>query len=141
MNAVEKIKRLRNHACIAVWCGDNEGYPLQPLNKWLEEDVRTYDGGDRAYHANSHSDGLSGSGPWTNSHPNWYFTKAPYGYGANITKGWGFRTEIGTAVFTTFDSFKKFVPEKIGGHVMKCGTSISLAIRRGTPVPTNISLP
>ena len=25
MNAVEKIKRLRNHACIAVWCGDNEG--------------------------------------------------------------------------------------------------------------------
>ena len=112
MNAVEKIKRLRNHACIAVWCGDNEGYPLPPLNKWLEEDVRTYDGGDRAYHANSHSDGLSGSGPWTNSHPNWYFTKAPYGYGANITKGWGFRTEIGTAVFTTFDSFKKFMPEK-----------------------------
>ena len=77
MNAVEKIKRLRNHACIAVWCGDNEGYPLPPLNKWLEEDVRTYDGGDRAYHANSHSDGLSGSGPRTNSHPNWYFTKAP----------------------------------------------------------------
>ena len=23
-NAVEKIKRLRNHPCIAVWCGDNE---------------------------------------------------------------------------------------------------------------------
>lgn len=85
MNAVEKIKRLRNHACIAVWCGDNEGYPLPPLNKWLEEDVNVYDGGDRAYHANSHSDGLSGSGPWMNSHPNWYFTKAPYGYGANIT--------------------------------------------------------
>ena len=50
MNAVEKIKRLRNHACIAVWCGDNEGYPLPPLNKWLEEDVNVYDGGDRAYH-------------------------------------------------------------------------------------------
>ena len=112
MNAVEKIKRLRNHACIAVWCGDNEGYPLPPLNKWLEEDVNVYDGGDRAYHANSHSDGLSGSGPWMNSHPNWYFTKAPYGYGANITRGWGLRTEIGTAVFTTFESFKKFIPEK-----------------------------
>ena len=112
MNAVEKIKRLRNHACIAVWCGDNEGYPLPPLNKWLEEDVNVYDGGDRAYHANSHSDGLSGSGPWMNSHPNWYFTKAPYGYGVNITRGWGLRTEIGTAVFTTFESFKKFIPEK-----------------------------
>lgn len=112
MNAVEKIKRLRNHPCIAVWCGDNEGYPLPPLNNWLEENVRTFDGGDRAYHANSHSDGLSGSGPWTNSNANWYFTKAPYGYGANITKGWGLRTEIGTAVFTTFESFKKFMPEK-----------------------------
>ena len=22
---MEKIKRFRNHACIAVWCGDNEG--------------------------------------------------------------------------------------------------------------------
>lgn len=112
MNAVEKIKRLRNHACIALWCGDNEGYPLPPLNNWLEEDVQVYDGGDRRYHANSHSDGLSGSGPWMNSHPNWYFTKAPYGYGANITKGWGLRSEIGTAVFTTFESFKKFMPEE-----------------------------
>ena len=111
-NAVEKIKRLRNHACIAVWCGNNEGYPEPPLNNWLEEDVRVFDGGDRPYHANSHSDGLSGSGPWANSNPNWYFTKAPYGYGANITKGWGFRTEIGTAVFTTFESFKKFMPEE-----------------------------
>ena len=82
-----------------------------------------------------HSDGLSGSGPWTNSHPNWYFTKAPYGYGANITKGWGFRTEIGTAVFTTFDSFKKFMPEKIGGHVMKCGTSISFGNSAGNASP------
>ena len=32
-NAVEKIKRLRNHPSIAVWCGDNEGVPLAPLNE------------------------------------------------------------------------------------------------------------
>lgn len=111
-NAVEKIKRLRNHPSIAVWCGDNEGYPEPPLNGWLAEDVKVFDGGDRRYHANSHSDGLSGSGPWTNSHPNWYFSKYPGGYGDNIEKGWGFRTEIGTAVFTTFESFKKFMPKE-----------------------------
>ena len=111
-NAVEKIKRLRNHPSIAVWCGDNEGYPEPPLNGWLAEDVKVFDGGDRRYHANSHSDGLSGSGPWTNSHPNWYFSKYPGGYGDNIQKDWGFRTEIGTAVFTTFESFKKFMPEE-----------------------------
>ena len=26
-------------------------------------------------------------------------------------RGWGFRSEIGTAVFTTFESFKEFMPE------------------------------
>ncbi|MBS1604691.1 MAG: hypothetical protein JST42_18640 [Bacteroidetes bacterium] len=110
-NAVEKIKRLRNHACIAVWCGDNEGYPLPPLNGWLREDVRTYDGGERLYQANSHADGLTGSGPWANFHPNWYFTKYPGGFGGS--PGWGFRTEIGTAVFTTYESFRKFVPDSL----------------------------
>jgi hypothetical protein len=108
-NAVEKIKRLRNHPSIAVWCGDNEGYPLPPLNGWLREDVKTFDGGDRWYQPNSHADALTGSGPWTNFHPDWYFTKYPGGFGGNA--GWGFRTEIGTAVFTTYESFKKFMPD------------------------------
>ncbi|WP_127132828.1 discoidin domain-containing protein [Pseudoflavitalea rhizosphaerae] len=107
-NAVEKIKRLRNHASIALWCGDNEGYPLPPLNGWLRENVQAFDGGDRWYHANSHSDALTGSGPWVNFHPKWYFTKYPGGFGGN--PGWGLRTEIGTAVFTNFESFKKFMP-------------------------------
>lgn len=109
LNAVEKIRRLRNHPSIAVWCGDNEGYPLPPLNGWLRENIRTFDAGDRWYQPNSHSDGLTGSGPWTNAHPGWYFTKYPGGFGGD--PGWGFRTEIGTAVFTTFESFKKFMPD------------------------------
>jgi len=111
-NAVEKIKRFRNHPSIAVWCGDNEGYPLPPLNGWLEENVKTFDGGDRHYHANSNSDGLSGSGPWTNFHPIWYFSKKPLGFGKNMHGDWGLRTEIGTAVFVNFDSFKKFMPQE-----------------------------
>ncbi|MDP4210261.1 MAG: discoidin domain-containing protein [Bacteroidota bacterium] len=109
-NAVEKIKRLRNHPCIAVWCGDNEGYPLPPLNTWLKEDVKVFDANDRLYQANSHSDALTGSGPWANFHPIWYFTRSPNGFGGD--KGWGFRTEIGTAVFVSFESFKKFMPKE-----------------------------
>ena len=108
-NAVGKITRFRNHPCIAVWCGDNESYPLPPLNSWLREDVRTFDGGDRLYQANSHADGLTGSGPWCNFSPTWYFTKYPGGFGG--TPGYGFRTEIGTAVFTTYESFRKFIPD------------------------------
>ncbi|MFV0420188.1 MAG: discoidin domain-containing protein [Dysgonomonas sp.] len=110
-NAIEKIKRLRNHPSIAVWCGENEGYPLPPLNNWLDENVKYFDGGDRHYHANSNSDGLSGSGPWGNYHPSWYFSKYPMAFGYKGRPGWGFRTEIGTAVFTTFESFKKFMPK------------------------------
>ena len=108
-NAVEKIKRLRNHPSVAVWCGDNEGYPLPPLNNWLREDVKTFDGGERLYQPNSHADALTGSGPWTNASPSWYFTKYPGGFGGD--PGWGFRTEIGTAVFTNVESFKKFMPD------------------------------
>jgi hypothetical protein len=109
MNAVEKIKRFRNHPSIAVWCGDNEGYPNAPLNGWIKEDISAFDGDDRHYQPNSHAGNLTGSGPWTNNDLKWYFTKSPNGFGGN--QGWGLRSEIGTAVFTNFESFKKFMPK------------------------------
>jgi len=108
-NAIEKIKRFRNHPSIAIWCGDNEGEPLPPLNNWLKEDISAYDGNDRYYQPNSHAGSLTGSGPWTNFDPRWYFSRFPNGFGGN--QGWGLRSEIGTAVFTNFDSFKKFIPK------------------------------
>lgn len=111
-NAIEKIKRLRNHASIAVWCGENEGHPLAPLNEWLRGNVQYFDGGDRWYQSISNNDGLSGSGPWANAHPSWYFAKYPMMYGFEGKPSWGFRTEIGTGVFTTFESFKKFIPKE-----------------------------
>jgi len=108
-NVDEKIRRLRNHPSIAVWCGDNEGTPLPPLNDSIRQSIQVLDHGDRWYQPNSHSGALTGSGPWTNAGPAWYFTKYPGGFGGS--PGWGFRTEIGTAVFPTFESFKEFMPE------------------------------
>lgn len=108
-NAIEKIKRFRNHPSIAIWCGDNEGDPMPPLNNWLREDVSAFDGNDRYYQPNSHAGNLTGSGPWTNFDPRWYFTRFPNGFGGN--QGWGLRTEIGTAVFTNVESFRKFIPK------------------------------
>jgi hypothetical protein len=108
-NVIEKLKRLRNHPSIALWCGDNEGYPAQPLNDWLATDIRVFDG--RHYHPNSHSDSLSGSGPWTQLDPRDYFLRAaPGSWGGE--PGWGMRSEIGSAVFVNFDSLKRFIPEK-----------------------------
>ena len=73
-NAVEKIKQFRNHACVCLWCGDNEGTPPAPLNAFLADAVKTYDGGDRPYQPCSNSGNLSGSGPWSDFDPVNYFT-------------------------------------------------------------------
>ena len=109
-NAIEKIKRFRNHPCIAVWCGANEGVPASPMDDWFRNDVKKYDGDDRHYQSSSNSGTLSGSGEHANMDPIEYFTKTSFGRGG--TGDWGFHTEIGTAVFTTFESFKEFMPQK-----------------------------
>ncbi|WP_455672984.1 galactose-binding domain-containing protein [Phocaeicola sp.] len=111
-NMMEKIKRVRNHPSIAVWCGDNESNPQPPLEGWMAENVKTFDGGDRYFQANSHAQGLTGSGPWGAFEPRFYFTKYPDGLEGDPARGWGFRTEIGTAVVPTFESFKKFMPKE-----------------------------
>ncbi|MGB4414644.1 MAG: discoidin domain-containing protein [Paludibacter sp.] len=108
-NVIQKIKRYRNHPSIAVWCGDNEGWPEPPLNNWIREDIRTFDGDDRYYQANSHEGNLTGSGYWGNRDRKWYFTPYPESIGGS--RGWGLRTEIGTAVFPNIESLKKFIPE------------------------------
>ncbi len=106
-NSIEKLKRLRNHPCIALWCGSNEGVPPAPLDEWLATNVRTFDG--RHYHSNSHSASLSGSGPWTGLAPEEYFLHAaPGNWGGE--DGWGMRSEMGAAAFVNVDSLKEFIP-------------------------------
>lgn len=112
-NMIEKIKRLRNHPCIAVWCGDNEATPQPPLTGWMEENVRTFDGGDRHFQPCSNDGGLSGSGYWGAFDQRYYFTEYPDpSSGGDGKRGWGFRTEIGTAVVPNIESIKKFIPEE-----------------------------
>ena len=41
----KKIKRVRNHPSLAVWCGDNESNPQPPLEGWMAENIKTFDGG------------------------------------------------------------------------------------------------
>jgi hypothetical protein len=106
-NVVEKIKQFRNHPCIALWCGENEGSPPKPLDDAIADDVKTLDGGDRYYQPNSHAGNLSGSGPWRDYDPKQYFQGLHVGHGQQF----GMRSELGTAVVTSFDSFKKFMPK------------------------------
>lgn len=106
-NAIEKIKQVRSHPCVALWCGENEGEPLPPLNDWLRADIRTYDAGDRRYQPNSHAGALSGSGPWNDLGLKRYFQAVPTW--GNLGD-YGMRSEVGTATVTSFDSLRKFMP-------------------------------
>jgi hypothetical protein len=99
-NAIEKIKQVRNHACVALWCGENESTPRPPLNDWLREDIQTYDAGDRHYEPQSNAGNVSGGGPYNNLDLREYYQR----------KKNGMHSEAGTATFTSYDSFKKFMP-------------------------------
>jgi hypothetical protein len=114
-NATDKVKRLRNHACIAVWCGANESVPPGNLDSDLRSIVATFDGNDRRYQSNSRSGGgLTGSGFWVNFPSRDYFGEGIPSWGGDFgdwNRRWGMRTELGMATFTTFESFREFMPE------------------------------
>ncbi len=126
-NARDKVIRLRNHPCQAVWCADNEGWPYDELNDALRDIVKVYDGGDRLYMPNSHNGyytnsayqsqdgsgwGLSGSGWWQSFWPEDYFDDGIWGGGGDLGDkvDWGFRTELGSGVFETYESMLEFTP-------------------------------
>ena len=117
-NALDKVKRLRNHASIALWCGANETRPKPELDDYLRGIIGSEDHNDRLYKSSSNQDGLSGSGWWGNQPPKHHFensgsnlawNKPPYPYGSD--RGYGMRSEIGTATFPTYESIKEFIPE------------------------------
>lgn len=118
-NALDKVRRLRNHPSIAIWCGANETHPKPELDNYLRKIVAEEDNNDRMYKSCSNQDGLSGSGWWANQPPkhhfetsssNLAFNKPAYPYG--VDHGYGLRTEIGTATFPTFESVKEFIPKE-----------------------------
>jgi hypothetical protein len=117
-NALDKVRRLRNHPSIALWCGANETHPAPELDHYLREIIAREDHNDRMYKSSSNQDGLSGSGWWGNKPPKHHFENSgsnlawnnpPYPYGDD--RGYGMRTEIGTATFPVYESVKMFIPE------------------------------
>ena len=113
-NATEKVKQLRNHPSIAFWCAMNEGTPPPEVNDPLAEIIRIHDGDDRRYQPCSNSGNLSGSGPWTNFDPPVYF-RGTFSFDGTekppVGEAYGLRSELGSAAFTSIDSFSKFMPQ------------------------------
>lgn len=116
-NARDKVRRLRNHPCIALWCGANESHPAPTIDQALRMIVMEEDGNDRLYKSCSNQDALTGSGWWKDLPPrhhfetsasNLAFNKPAYPYGR--TYGYGMRSEIGMATFPQYESVKLFIP-------------------------------
>jgi hypothetical protein len=99
-NALDTIKRFRNHPSIVIWCGRNEGVPPPYLNEGLDALVREHDG-TRYYQPTSIKLNLLDSGPWIWSDPVSFFTR----YGK------GFTTELGLPSAPTADAIRAMMPE------------------------------
>jgi glycosyl hydrolase family 2/Ig-like domain-containing protein/concanavalin A-like lectin/glucanase superfamily protein len=98
-NALDVIRRFRNHPSIAVWFGRNEGVPQPILNQGLAEAVATLDG-TRYYTGSSNTVNLQGSGPYNWRPPEGYFT----------TLAQGFSVEVGTPSLASAESLRASIP-------------------------------
>lgn len=73
-NARDLVLKIRQHPCIGIYCGRNEGYPPKTLDKALRETVATLQHG-LDYISSSADDGVSGHGPYWALSPKEYFEK------------------------------------------------------------------
>lgn len=74
-NAKDYVYRIRQHPCIALYCGRNEGYPPAMLNEQLKDLVAQQHPG-MLYIPSSADDGVSGHGPYSALTAKEYFNKA-----------------------------------------------------------------
>ncbi len=73
-NARDCVLKIRNHPCIGIYCGRNEGYPPKPLDDGLRNTVATLHPG-LDYISSSADDGVSGHGPYWAISAKEYFEK------------------------------------------------------------------
>ncbi|RXZ29979.1 glycoside hydrolase family 2 [Sphingomonas desiccabilis] len=99
-NAVDTVKRYRNHPSIILWFGRNEGVPYPTLNEGLDDVIAEHDG-TRWFTGSSNVVNLQGSGP--------YNYRPPVGYFTDLATG--FSVETGTPSLSTLESVRASVPE------------------------------
>ena len=73
-NARDFVLKIRNHPCIGIYCGRNEGYPPKTLDNGLRNTMATLHPG-LDYISSSADDGVSGHGPYWAISAKEYFEK------------------------------------------------------------------
>lgn len=98
-NVRDTVRRFRNHASIAYWCGRNEGSPPDSLNAGIAQIIAEEDG-TRHYQSSSIKVNLRGSGPWDYlPDPKKYYSPE------------GPTTELGTPSLPTAETILSMMPK------------------------------
>ena len=100
-NAADKVRRVRHHTSLAVYCGRNEGMPPPDIDAGLQDAVSKLDG-TRYYIPASDRGLITGHGPYDNQDPAWYFEH----------RGNTFHSEQGIVCVPPVESMRAMMPEK-----------------------------
>lgn len=71
-NSADYISRIRNHACVGIYVGRNEGYPPETIDKALRRQIKAIHP-QLGYISSSADGGVSGHGPYRMQSSTYYF--------------------------------------------------------------------
>lgn len=109
-NAADKIRRVRSHAALALYCGRNEGNPNDVINAGLDELTRSLDG-SRVYIPNSASQPVGSGGGYSLAMPGG--NKGNKQYFDDVSSA-VLRSERGIPNVPALESLKRFLkPENL----------------------------
>jgi hypothetical protein len=98
-NAQDKIRRIRNHPSLALYCGRNEGSPPKELDQAMRRAISELDG-TRYYLSDSASGIVTGHGPYEMQSPDWYFAN----------RGTSLHSELGIVAVPPVESMRAMLP-------------------------------
>ena len=106
-NAENMLLRIRNHPCLLLWCGRNEGFPPATLDKALRALIKREN--PESYYISSSADGeVSGRGPYYRlpSKDYWELDRIPWYRNESLQ----FHSERGMPNFPNYESLVQMMP-------------------------------
>ncbi|MFH0758922.1 MAG: discoidin domain-containing protein [Bacteroidota bacterium] len=100
-NVRDKIKWVRKHPSLAIYCGRNEGLPPLKYDLAMKKECERLDG-TRHYIPHSAEGTVTGLGPYDVRPAQWYFEN----------RGKTFHTELGIVAIPEVESMRKMMPER-----------------------------